>query len=248
GTGYKISLLTFTSNAGSFEQIFNGFPVTQAGVANVNGPTANYTVVGNLSFTSNNFTVTHSCASRVQVNRSCSLPVSLISFTGSNIGNKNLLSWITSSEKNNAYFEIQKSTDNMNFETIGKVNGNGTTNSIQYYNFMDNNITGTINYYRIVQYDFDGKTSISSIVSIETSSGSSVTVAPNPSHDAFNVVLSEITTADLTVLDVLGREIYTTHIAQGRSLVTFGADFQTGAYILQVKTSDQVFIQRIIKE
>ena len=204
--------------------------------------------LANLIYDYKNFSVTPSCPGRVQIMNSCSLPISMLSFTGTDIGSKNLLNWITSSEKNNAYFEIQKSTDNMNFETIGKVNGNGTTNSIQYYNFTDNNVTGIVNYYRIIQYDFDGKTSISPIVSIETNGGATITIAPNPSHDAFNLTLSKITSADLTVLDVLGREIYSIHIVQGRNLVTFGADLQNGAYILQVKTSDQVFIQRIFKE
>ncbi len=204
--------------------------------------------LANFTYDYKNFSVTPSCPGRVQITNSCALPINMLSFTGTDIGSKNLLTWITSSEKNNAYFEIQKSTDNMNFETIGKVNGNGTTNSLQYYNFTDNNVTGTVNYYRIIQYDFDGKASISPIVSIETNGGATITIAPNPSHDAFNVTLSKITSADLTVLDVLGREIYSTHIAQGRSLITFGTDLQSGAYILQVKTSDQVFIQRIIKE
>lgn len=63
--------------------------------------------------------------------------------------------WITLSETNNDYFEVQRSSDGIHFETIGTVMGNGTSSEVNQYQFMDRSGDGS-DYYRLVQHDFDG--------------------------------------------------------------------------------------------
>ena len=250
GTGYTFKVTTSPSGitmlTNNWSQATNANEVTyydQPGGANSYSD-----AVANIQYDAYNYTTTTGCAIPTCLPVSCSLPITLIDFTGTGNGSKNFLNWTTAVEINNAYFEIQKSNDNTNFETIGKINGNGNSNTIHSYNYTDNNVTGTITYYRLVQYDYDGHSTTSPIISINSNSNAGISVAPNPSHDAFNVMLSDITTADLTVLDILGRIVSTTHITQGTNTVTFGSDLQNGTYVLQVKTDNQVFIQRIIKE
>ncbi|MBK7589384.1 MAG: hypothetical protein IPI22_14150 [Bacteroidetes bacterium] len=55
---------------------------------------------------------------------------------GTKLESSDKLSWITSSEQNNAYFNLQHSTDGISFSTIAKVsskapNGNSNTLAIQ---------------------------------------------------------------------------------------------------------------------
>lgn len=68
------------------------------------------------------------------------------------------LSWTTLSEFNNDYFEIQKSSDAINWNVIGTVDGSGNSVSIKNYTFkdLDKNIINEsgISYYRLVQVDF----------------------------------------------------------------------------------------------
>ncbi|MBK9332396.1 MAG: T9SS type A sorting domain-containing protein [Ignavibacteria bacterium] len=84
------------------------------------------------------------------------LPVELASFTASTNANNVDLNWSTTSETNNAGFDIERSALNGNWSKIGNVAGNGTTASAQSYTFRDRNVaTGNYNY-RLKQIDFNG--------------------------------------------------------------------------------------------
>ena len=93
------------------------------------------------------------------------LPIELISFTGKYKRDVIELYWQTASEVNNDYFEIYKST-NLDFSRIGKVPGAGNSNSVLFYNFVDDNPIYGNNYYRLIQVDFDGHSSQSDIISV----------------------------------------------------------------------------------
>ncbi|MEM9338924.1 MAG: T9SS type A sorting domain-containing protein [Bacteroidota bacterium] len=85
------------------------------------------------------------------------LPVELLTFEGKAEENRVSLYWATASEVNNNFFEVQRSRDGETFETIGTVEGSGTTNEIKEYRLMDRNPGQGDNYYRLKQVDFDGK-------------------------------------------------------------------------------------------
>ena len=86
------------------------------------------------------------------------LPVELVDFAGkAQDDNTVLLSWSTASELHNDYFEVMRSTDAIDWETIGKVNGNGNSNQLISYQFIDNHPKDNINYYRLKQVDNTGE-------------------------------------------------------------------------------------------
>jgi hypothetical protein len=66
-----------------------------------------------------------------------------------------LLEWETASEINNDYFTIEKSHDGLNYDEIGNIEGNGTTNNTFNYSFIDRE-TSVGAYYRLKQTDFEG--------------------------------------------------------------------------------------------
>jgi hypothetical protein len=93
------------------------------------------------------------------------LSVSLISFSGENIENRNILNWITKSEENNDYFTLQKSIDGQTFSEIGTVKSNGEGGM---YEFADEQIDNVVNYYKLFQTDFDGtRKEIGNVVAID---------------------------------------------------------------------------------
>ena len=57
------------------------------------------------------------------------LPITLTNFTASCEDNVALISWSTTSENNNDYFTIEKSSDGVLFESIGIVDGAGNSNT-----------------------------------------------------------------------------------------------------------------------
>lgn len=87
------------------------------------------------------------------INASSTLPVEWLSFDGNHYENGIQLKWATASEKNNDYFEIQKSANGKDFEVIGIVNGMKNSVLEQRYDFFDENPYISSNYYRLKQVD-----------------------------------------------------------------------------------------------
>jgi Leucine-rich repeat (LRR) protein len=105
----------------------------------------------------------------VTVNKDGIIPVELTSFTASTLNGKVILKWTTASEINNSGFEVQRKLDNLVWEKIGFIEGNGTTTETQIYEFNDdikNIVTNSLSY-RLKQIDYDGSYKYSSVVNVE---------------------------------------------------------------------------------
>ncbi len=77
------------------------------------------------------------------------LPVELISFISITDGQNVELKWSTSAEINNSHFEIERRNTSGNWRNIGRVNGNGTVNSVSNYGYTDRNIAAGIYLYKL---------------------------------------------------------------------------------------------------
>jgi len=91
-----------------------------------------------------------------------------------------LISWVTLSETNNAFFTIEKGKDGKTFTAIGKVNGFGNSTQSHSYIFIDYESTGGVTYYRIKQTDYDGHTSYSKIIVVRLDETIEMRIYPNP--------------------------------------------------------------------
>jgi hypothetical protein len=86
------------------------------------------------------------------------VPVELSSFTATAFNTEVVLNWSTSSELNNMGFEIERKSlsNNYGWQTIGFVEGSGSSTITNNYSFTDKNpVRGTL-LYRLKQIDFDG--------------------------------------------------------------------------------------------
>lgn len=111
------------------------------------------------------------------------LPVELVSLQASPAKTSIIVTWKTVSEKNNAGFYLQRSSNGVEFENIQWINGNGTTNSLNAYSFDDKKVRPGIEYfYRLNQFDFDGTATLSDIVSATIGSTNllQLKALPNP--------------------------------------------------------------------
>jgi hypothetical protein len=100
------------------------------------------------------------------------VPVELINFSAGIKNNNVRLNWMTASENNNKGFEVERSIKNSNlkiknFETIGFVNGNGTSTELNTYSFNDENVSAGKYIYRLKQIDFDGSYEYSNEIEVE---------------------------------------------------------------------------------
>lgn len=121
------------------------------------------------------------------------LPVQMVYLTAAPKQKAIEVAWATAVEINNRGFEVQRSTDGINFTTIGWVNGHNNSTVQQQYTFADNNVmANTVYYYQLNQVDNDGASTRSNIVSAVITGDGAVAVSepmPNPAVNASQVMM-----------------------------------------------------------
>jgi hypothetical protein len=159
------------------------------------------------------------------------------------------LDWTTASERNNAYFDLQRSANGRDWTSIGTIKGSGTTASKQKYNFTDETPLRTVNYYRVKQVDFDGKSELSSTVAVNMSSaGKGFSVYPNPVSDKLNVLSYSLDTeGSVQIFDMKGTLIKTTQLANNQLIVS---DLPIGSYQMRLvdRNGATTDITRFVKQ
>ncbi len=112
-----------------------------------------------------------------------SLPVKFISFNAICENEKISLVWKTAEEVNSSRFDIERTSNGVNWIIIGQVTASGYSQSEKTYTYNDAGplFSGTM--YRIVEYDLDGRRQYSGIVSASCDRKESIRVWPNPVED-----------------------------------------------------------------
>ncbi|MBS1634579.1 MAG: hypothetical protein JST26_01565 [Bacteroidetes bacterium] len=114
------------------------------------------------------------------------LPIGLLSFNVALNSNEQAeVNWITETEVNNDYFEVQRSADSYNWEVIGTKKGQGNTTNKTSYQFLDKAPLGGVSYYRLKQVDFDKKFTYTNIAPLDLSKVTEgiTNLHPNPTND-----------------------------------------------------------------
>lgn len=124
------------------------------------------------------------------------LPIELVYFDAKCDNDKIILEWQTASEKNNHHFEVERSVNAIDFETIESISTkNGNANYLQNYFAYDYTPLSSDSYYRIKQVDNDELFSYSKIITTSCSTlttKSSIHLYPNPSEDKFYIKLENV--------------------------------------------------------
>ena len=176
------------------------------------------------------------------------LPTTLGNFSYTLINKTIRLNWETFSESNTKNFAIERSSDGINFTTIGNINAAGNSSDKKTYSFIDKNLR-YINYYRIKQVDADGKFSYTKMLYIKVPQANPLEVLGNVVKGNLQIAIrlpqSEI--ASLQLYDFSGRMIQQFKATEGNQTLHF-ASFSAGSYLLQLVTKDgQVFNQRVLR-
>ena len=103
----------------------------------------------------------------ITISEATPLPIELMYFKSSYMGNYNKLYWSTASEHNNDYFTIEKSYNGYDFKAVAKIDGVGYSQIMRYYEYHDGDIISDIVYYRLKQTDYDGRYDYSDIISLD---------------------------------------------------------------------------------
>ena len=171
------------------------------------------------------------------------LPVELIEFTAEPKNNEAVdVRWVTATEINNHYFEVQTSIDGVNWTTIAIVQGAGNSTELQNYSLMDYDPYPGVSYYRLKQLDYDGTTSYSNIEIVNFEGVEIITLFPNPSSGEVNITVksSETGTITFTVHDAVGKIIKSEQfqINEGNNQISSFINGANGKYFVSVVTSN----------
>jgi hypothetical protein len=195
------------------------------------------------------------------------IPVELVSFSAIVSNNSVELNWITATELNNSGFEIECSVisneeRNLNWQSIGFVNGNGTTSQSHSYTFIDNNISAVKYSYRLKQIDFDGTFSYSNEIEVDLSLPQTFSLEqnyPNPFNPSTtikytipNVTLSGVEGSRVTlkVYDAIGNEIATlvneSKTAGNYEIVFNAKNLSSGTYFYKLQAGSFIETKKMI--
>lgn len=189
------------------------------------------------------------CNSIMQVEIACGLlPVELTYFRGKMEQGDVVLNWQTATEKDNAWFEIEHSSQGTEtFSTIGKVSGQGNSNTLQDYSFRHAQPSPGPNYYRLKQVDFDGQHEYSNIVGVTVRGQQELSVYPNPTNGpVFVKGLSSGDERSVVVTDFTGRVVLRKDPWRGSMLDL--RELPSGIYHLEIMTNNQKITRRVVKE
>ena len=183
------------------------------------------------------------------------LPVELLSFTGKWNNGSVDLSWVTGSELNNDYFNIEWSTDGISFETIGQVTGNGTDIDGETYTYLHQN-PELQNFYRLKQVDYNGAFEYSKTVVVSGSLSDKtfeVEAYPNPFKEQLTVQLN-LSQKEMVLMEVIstqGQVLHSQQVSVPPGIqninLPIADQLKPGLYILNVKAANETKSIRITK-
>lgn len=181
------------------------------------------------------------------------LPATGLTLTGSLSNNNVSLNWKTLSEINTKDFQIQKSSDGINFTSIASLPASGNSPTESRYSYIDGGMTSAIQYYRIKLVDIDGKESYSNTIVIrQTGSVKMIKAFPNPATGPVNIEFSNMKGSYTVNLHNLAGQIIHTQKAEITGNVQYvvvnRGQFTAGAYLLKVvnNVTQETTTERII--
>ena len=169
------------------------------------------------------------------------LPVELTHFGGIVDQQSVYLHWETSSEQNNAGFEVQHEREGV-FTTVGFVGGSGTTNESKSYSFQVHDLPYGQHRFRLKQLDFDGAFAYSPIelfVITLNDRLAKLDVFPTPFNPVTQISLTiqQPQPVTIDVYNILGQQVTRLHdgmlFEAGNHLFSFAPDgIPTGTYLI----------------
>ncbi|NTS42560.1 right-handed parallel beta-helix repeat-containing protein [Flavisolibacter sp. BT320] len=179
------------------------------------------------------------------------LPVQFLEFKGEKKETRIELSWKTTSDENSSFFEILRSNDGINFESIGKVASKNTLKKSNY-SFTDKSPSSNKNYYRIKHFEKNGKYSLSKTIVIANEGKQLLfQVIPNPATDKINIIFKKEgyeRNGIIYIKDMSGNNIKT--IRENASADATNIDIsnlKSGIYLISIAIGHEVSNQKFLK-
>ena len=157
------------------------------------GSPTNFKQIGtNMYFTANNGATGQELFSFDLTTLSLPLPVELLDFAATLQEDQTVaLNWITGQELNHDYFEVERKSATGHFESLYRLEGQGSSFNQSHYQATDFQPMVGNNLYRLKQVDLDGSVHYSHLVNVFVGKqGLRLLAFPNPCRDRVRVEVS----------------------------------------------------------
>ncbi|WP_293300055.1 T9SS type A sorting domain-containing protein [Pedobacter sp. UBA4863] len=167
------------------------------------------------------------------------MPVTWSAFTAKPSVSQIKLYWATATEVNLSRYEVERSTDGINFKAIAVIKPNATKS----YNYTDFSAQNGDNYYRIKNVDNDGDFGFSEISVVKLSLNKENVIAwPNPT--GHKVTIKSNPWQQAVLYDITGKQLLTQTLdAEGTAEIDLKR-FENGVYLLKVGRTEIIKIIR----
>jgi hypothetical protein len=168
------------------------------------------------------------------------LPVNLLSFSATKKDKVVDLTWTTSGESMMDHYEIGRSDDGRNFQSIGSKAGRNSTANTQY-TITDNAPASRVAYYRLKMVGVNGEISYSKIISIQWSTGRTIALYPNPILQGETLHISNPNKESLTVrfFNITGKSVAQVNTQSGELDINW-LKGQKGIFVYRVVDSKNI--------
>lgn len=138
------------------------------------------------------------------------LPVDITYFNANPEEKSVNLTWETSWEKNSKEFVVERSTDLIEFKSIGKLEAGGDATGRLQYKFVDEAPFTGVSYYRLKMVDNDSNYNYSGNRDVVIKSNSDqIMITPNPaSASQIRIIKDNIDPSALILTNIFGQNIY----------------------------------------
>jgi hypothetical protein len=167
----------------------------------------------------------------------------------SNDKTSTLFKWKVADEEDVSHYEIQRSSNGKDFESVGKVYGKNVDGQVSY-SYEDGSTPIGLSYYRLKQVQKDGTEFIYKKVPIHKRV-LEANIYPNPIKSDLNIDFGKDLEAgtEIAVYDILGGLVYKTELTQRSSSIKIDMDGCTkGMYFLSIRSGDALMQQKFYKD
>jgi len=175
------------------------------------------------------------------------LQTSFINFNVKKQGTDALLSWQTSSEINNAGFNVQHSIDGINWQTLTFINSAGNPNSTKAYSYVHLNPSPGIHFYRLQQVEDNGQYTYTAIQKLIIDSREDILVYPNPVKENIYIQFDKHQYNELEIFNTSGQLVLKQKNIISRVPINV-TGFKNGLYMIRISFKDELpFYSKFVK-
>ena len=173
------------------------------------------------------------------------LPVTVQRFTATLQSDKVLLNWLVGNETDMSRYEVEYSTDDRTFSSIGSRVADNTGT----YNLVHVTPQEGTNFYRIKMYGSDGSFTYTPTRKVVINNNRNITIHPNPAKDLIHINFNEtgiLQAVTITVMAADGKVVAKKQLPMANRIETIDAsNLAKGYYFVRIETAFQTAIKTV---